>query len=324
MTSIIINSFYRALCSINDYTPIKDMDMKKLAVTLVDALYPEDGYITLEDKPQGVFRLHLEDRFLDRVRAEIEKGLDLKEATEAVGIKAQEELTEETVKQEVEMPVAAPEPPAAVIAPEVKEVKTEAPKPAPKPKAAPKPKLTEEEKAAAKEAEKAAKAAAKEAEKAAAKAAKEAEKAAAKEAEKAAKAAAKTAEPKAKFVGNLEKMNPTQVKTWKKVAGECKVELTDDHTTRFLAAMNALDNKVYNQKKLEVHMNEFFAPPPPEEKTEERECYPVIFQGKTYDVSLDGSVFEEEVDGKPAKKVGHVGMALFTGMKMPDPVDYSD
>jgi hypothetical protein len=57
MTSIIINSFYRALCSINDYTPIKDMDMKKLAVTLVDALYPEDGYVTLEDNPRGNFHV---------------------------------------------------------------------------------------------------------------------------------------------------------------------------------------------------------------------------------------------------------------------------
>jgi len=297
--------------------------MKKLAVTLVDALYPEDGYITLEDDPRGSLRVHLDDSFLNRVRDQIAKGLELKEATEAAGFKAQE-----PIKQEVEVPVAAAAP-APAPAPEVKEVKTEAPKPAPapKPKAAPKPKMTEEEKAAAKEAEKAAKAAAKEAEKAAAKAAKEAEKAAAKEAEKAAKEAEKAAAkaaPKAKFVGNLEKMNPTQVKTWKKVAAEAKVELTDDHTTRFLAAMNGLDNKVYNQKKLEVHMAEFFAPPPPEEKTEERECYPVIFQGKTYDVSLDGSVFEEQVDGKPAKKVGHVGMALFTGMTMPNPVDYSD
>ena len=296
--------------------------MKKLAVTLVDALYPEDGYITLEDKPQGVFRVHLEDAFLDRVRTEIGKGLNLKEATEAVGLKAEPEPEPEQVKQEVEVPVVAAAP-----APEVKEVKTEAPKPAPapKPKAAPKPKLTEEEKAAAKEAEKAAKAAAKEAEKAAAKAAKEAEKAAAKEAEKAAKEAEKAAAkaaPKAKFVGNLEKMNPTQVKTWKKVAAEAKVELTDDHTTRFLAAMNGLDNKVYNQKKLEVHMAEFFTPPPPEEKTENLELVPVDFNGKEYLVSRDGVVYEEQGEGNAAKKVGHVGMALFTGMPKPDPSDF--
>jgi chemotaxis protein histidine kinase CheA len=307
MTSIIINTFYRALCSINDYTPIKDMDMKKLAVTLVDALYPEDGYITLEDKPQGVFRVHLEDHFLDRVRAEIGKGLGLKEATEAVGLKAEPEP--EQVKQVVEVPVVAAAP-----APEVKEVKTEAPKPAPapKPKAAPKPKLTEEEKAAAKEAEKAAKAAAKEAEKAAAKAAKEAEKAAAKSA------------PKAKFVGNLEKLNPTQVKTWKKVAAEAKVELTDDHLTRFLAAMNALDNTVYNQKKMEAHMSEFFTPKAPEVKTENRLLYPVEYQGKTYDVSEDGVVYDEPVGDNPAKKLGHAGMAFFSGMQKPNPADYRD
>jgi len=312
MTSIIINTFYRALCSINDYTPIKDMDMKKLAVTLVDALYPEDGYITLEDKPQGVFRVHLEDHFLDRVRAEIGKGLGLKEATEAVGLKAEPEPepAPEQVKQVVEVPVVAAAP-----APEVKEVKTEAPKPAPapKPKAAPKPKLTEEEKAAAKEAEKAAKAAAKEAEKAAAKAAKEAEKAAAKEAAKSA--------PKAKFVGNLEKLNPTQVKTWKKVAAEAKVELTDDHLTRFLAAMNALDNTVYNQKKMEAHMSEFFTPKAPEVKTEDLELVQVEFNGKEYLVSRDGVVYEEDGD-KPAKKMGHVGMAAFKDMPKPDPSDF--
>jgi hypothetical protein len=284
MTSIIINSFYRALCSINDYTPIKDMDMKKLAVTLVDALYPEDGYLALEDNPRGNFKIHISDNMWARLREDVQKRL------------AQPEIKEEVTeppKQEAVVPVAAPEP-----VPEVKEVKTT------------KPKLTKEEKEAAKEAEKAAKAAAKEAEKVAAKAAKEAEKVAA-------KAAAKAA-PKASFVGNLEKLNPTQEKTWKKVAAEAKVELTDDHKKRFLAAVNALDNKVYNAKKLEVHMTEFFAAKEPE--TKDQALWEVEFKGKMYGVNDDGVVFEpvKEGDGSPVyKKVGHVGMAAFKEMEQP-------
>ena len=286
MTSIIINSFYRALCSINDYTPIKDMDMKKLAVTLVDALYPEDGYVTLDDEPRGNFKIHISDQMWARLREDVQKRLAEPEI--------KEEVTEPP-KQEAVVPVAAPEP---VEAPkEVKEVKV-------------KPKMTKEEKEAAKEAEKVAKAAAKEAEKAAAKAAKEAEKVAA-------KAAAKAA-PKASFVGNLEKLNPTQEKTWKKVAAEAKVELTDDHKKRFLAAVNALDNKVYNAKKLEVHMTEFFAAKEPE-STINDEMYPVEFNGKNYGVNDEGVVYELIMqDGEEvAKKVGHIGMAAFKDMKHP-------
>lgn len=299
MTSIIINSFYRALCSINDYTPIKDMDMKKLAVTLVDALYPEDGYVTLEDNPRGNFRIHMNDQFMDRMRAEVAKGLSVAEAIEATGLKE-----EEPVKQEVSIPVVAAEPePTPAPAPEpVKQVKV---------KAAPKPKQTEEEKAAAKEAAKAAKEAEKAAAKEAAKAAKEAEKAAAKEAAK--------AQPKPKFVGNLEKLNPTQEKLWKKVAAEAKVELTDDHKKRFLAEMNALDNKVYNLKKMEAHMAEFFAPKEKQE-TKDEGLWEVEFEGKPYGVSDEGVVHEPstQTDGSVIyKKVGNVGMAKFKDMPQP-------
>jgi hypothetical protein len=295
MTSIIINSFYRALCSINDYTPIKDMDMKKLAVTLVDALYPEDGYVTLDDDSRGNFKIHISDNMWARLREDVQKRLAQPEI--------KEEITEPP-KQEAVVPVAAPEPVEEATKtleesskPEVKEVKV-------------KPKMTKEEKESAKEAEKVAKAAAKEAEKAAAKAAKEAEKAAA-------KAAAKAA-PKASFVGNLEKLNPTQEKTWKKVAAEAKVELTDDHKKRFLAAVNALDNKVYNAKKLEVHMTEFFAAKEPE-STINDEMYPVEFNGKNYGVNDEGVVYELIMqDGEEvAKKVGHIGMAAFKDMKHP-------
>lgn len=277
MTSIIINSFYRALCKINDFKPIETLNLKELATLLMDELYPEDGYITLEDDPRGSLRVHLDDRFLDRVRDQVAKGLNIKEATEVSGLKAQEE----PIKQEAVVPVAAP------VVPEVKEVKV---KPAPKPKAPPKPKQTDEEKAA---------------------------KEAAKAAEKAAKEEAKKA-PKPKFLGNLDKLNPTQDKTWKKVAADAKVELTDDHKKRFIAAMNALDNKVYNQKKLEVHMAEFFAPKEPETKNEE--CVAVEFNGKEYWVNKEGVVYETQTleDGSEVdKKVGHVGMAAFEDMEMP-------
>jgi hypothetical protein len=296
MTSIIINSFYRALCSINDYTPIKDMDIKKLAVTLVDALYPEDGYVTLEDNPRGNFRIHMNDQFMDRMRAEVAKGLTVAEAIETTGLKEE--------KQEATVPVA-------VTVPEVKEVKV---KPPPKPKAAPKPKLTPEEEAAAK-AEKEAKAIAD-------KAAKEAEKEAKKAAEKLAKEEAKKI-PKPKFVGNIEKLNPTQDKAWKKIAADAKVELTDDHKKRFITTVNALDHTVYNQKKLEVHMAEFFAPKPVE--TKEEAMVGVEFNGKDYWVNKDGVVHEtikQPDDTEIDKKVGHVGMAEFADMKMPADEDF--
>jgi len=270
------------------------MDLKKLATLLMDELYPEDGYVTLEDDPRGNFRIHMNDQFMDRMRAEVSKGLTVAEAIETTGLKP-----EEPVKQEASIPVvaAAPEP-----APAVKEVKV---------KAAPKPKMTAEEKEAAKAQAKAAK----EAEKAAAKEAKKAEKAAAKEAEKATKAT----QPKAKFVGNLEKLNPTQEKLWKKVAAEAKVDLTDDHKKRFLAEMNALDNKVYNLKKMEAHMAEFFAPKEKVE-TQDQGLWEIEFEGKEYGVSDDGVVHEPSLlpDGTVIfKKVGNVGMAKFKDMKQP-------
>jgi hypothetical protein len=145
----------------------------------------------------------------------------------------------------------------------------------------------------------------------AAKAAKEAEKAAAKEAAK--------AQPKPKFVGNLEKLNPTQEKLWKKVAAEAKVELTDDHKKRFLAEMNALDNKVYNLKKMEAHMAEFFVPKEKQE-TKDEGLWEVEFEGKPYGVSDEGVVHEPitQADGSVIyKKVGNVGMAKFKNMEQP-------
>jgi len=328
MTSIIINNFYRALLRIEEEEGFSKYNAKTLAVRLVDDLYPEDGYIALEDDARGCLRVHLDERFLTRVREQIAKGLNLKEATEEVGFKE-----EEPRKQEVTVPTAEPEPvkPADTKEIKVKEVK---------------PKLTKEQKEAekaAKEAEKLAKAEKAAADKAAkeAKAKADAEAKAAKEAKAKADAEAKASEdtddedikrlkeakpaepkkvapPKPKFVGNMEKLTPTHDKLFKKVAADLKIEPAADAKKKFLAQVNALDNKDFNAKKLEEHMKAFFAPPPPETKDEE--CTEVEFKGKTYWVNADGTVYETEVqeDGSEIDVTkGKVGMAYFADMKMP-------
>jgi hypothetical protein len=306
MTSIIINNFYRALLRIEEEEGFAKYTAKTLAVRLVDDLYPEDGYIALEDDPRGTLRVHLDEKFMDRIREQIAKGLNLKEATEAVGFKKEDD------KQEATVPVAEPEPvkPAETKEVVVKEVK---------------PKLTKEQKEAEKQAKEAAKAA-KEAEKVA-KAEKAAADKAAKEAKAKADAEAKAAEPaepkkaapaRPKFVGNMEKLTPTHDKLFKKVAADLKVEVAADAKKKFLAQVNALDNKDFNAKKLEEHMKAFFAPPPPETKNEE--CTEVEFKGKTYWVNSEGTVYETEVqeDGEEIDRVkGKVGMAHFADMEMP-------
>jgi len=339
MTSIIINNFYRALLRIEEEEGFSKYNAKTLAVRLVDDLYPEDGYITLEDDPRGNFRIHMNDTFLDRMKADIAKGLSISDALESHGLEPDEKS-----KQVVTVPIAEPEP---VKAADTKEIKVKEVKP----------KLTKEQKEAekaAKEAEKAAKAekaaadkAAKEAkakadaEAKAAKAKADAEAKAAKEAKakadaeaKAAKASEdtsdedikklkeaepkKVAPPKPKFVGNMEKLTPTHDKLFKKVAADLKVEMAADAKKKFLAQINALDNKDFNAKKLEEHMKAFFAPPPPE--TKEEECSPVEYKGKSYWVSGDGTVYETQIqeDGEEIdKNVGKVGMAYFADMEMP-------
>lgn len=281
MSSIIINSFYRALTSIDENEGIKNLTVKKLTTLLVDILYPEDGVLTWED----------------------EKTLKIK-------FNGKVPVEEETHQVEVTIPVAEPAPePAPQPAPEVKEVKVKETKP----------KLTKEQK----EAEKAEKAAAAKAEKEAKAAAAKAEKEAKAAEAKAAKAAeAKPAEPKpkaakAKFVGNLEKLNATQEKLWKKVAADSKVELTDDHKKQFLAHINELDNTEYNTKKLETWMTEFFAPKEPEVKTEEKEMVVVEYKGKEYFVDDNQDVYETIPGTDVEKKVGKVGMAYFKDMEMP-------
>jgi flagellar biosynthesis GTPase FlhF len=319
MTSIIINNFYRALLRIEEEEGFSKYNAKTLAVRLVDDLYPEDGYITLEDDPRGNFRIHMNDTFMDRMKADIAKGLSISDALESHGLKPDEQA-----KQEVALPVAEPEP---VKPDETKEIVVKEVKP----------KLTKEQKAAEKAAKAEKAAADKAAKEAKAKAdaeAKEAKKKADEEA-KAAKAKAdaeakeakakaaepepkKVAAPKPKFVGNMEKLTPTHDKLFKKVAADLKVEMAADAKKKFLAQVNALDNKDFNAKKLEEHMKAFFAPPPPETKDEE--MWAVDYKGKEYGVNDKGEVFEDTVleSGETVgKKVGNVGMAYFDEMEQP-------
>jgi len=307
MSSIIINSFYRALTSIEENEGIKNLSVKQLTTLLVDILYPEDGVLTWED----------------------EKTLKIK-------FNGKVPVEEETHSVDITIPVAEPVAPAES---EVKEIKVKEVKP----------KLTKEQKAAEK-AEKEAKAAevkaAKEQKAAETKAAKELKAAkpkgpkAKESAEPSAPAPApaeppapapaeppapapaepKAAKPKAaksKFVGNLEKLNPTQDKLWKKVAAESKVELTDDHKKRFLAHINELDNTEYNTKKLETWMSEFFAPKE-ETKTADVEMFVVEYKGKEYFVDENEDVYETVPGTNVEKKVGKIGLAYFKDMEMPE------
>jgi hypothetical protein len=232
--------------------------------------------------------------------------------------------------QAVTVPVEAPAEPVVVATTEVKEVKVKEVKP----------KLTKEEKAAAKAAKppKAPKATktkvaepapeepkVKEVKKATKTKVKtpepepSAEEPKVEEVKKAAKAPKEPKEPKAKFIGNLEKLTPTQDKLLKKTATEGNVELASDAKTKFIAFVNAMDNKDFNAKKLEEHMKAFFAPKTVEEK--DADCVEVEYKGKTYWVDVNSEdVYETEIqeDGSEIdKKVGKVGLLKFADMKMP-------
>ena len=121
-------------------------------------------------------------------------------------------------------------------------------------------------------------------------------------------------------MGNIEKLNPTQEKTWKKLAAEAGVDPADKQK-QFLAEVNALDNKVYKTKKLEEHMAEFLAKKE-QPKTVDMELVPAEFNGKEYYVNREGVVFEtttQEDGSEIDKKVGNIGMLEFKDMPMPDP-----
>ena len=122
-------------------------------------------------------------------------------------------------------------------------------------------------------------------------------------------------------MGNIEKLNPTQDKTWKKLAAEAGVDA--EKQKQFLAEINALDNKVYKTKKLEEHMAEFLTKK--ESKTVDMEMVVVEFNGKEYFVNKEGVVYQTttQEDGSDIdKKVGNVGMLEFKDMQMPDPSDF--
>jgi len=292
MTSIIINNFYRALLRIEEEEGFAKYTAKTLAVRLVDDLYPEDGYITVDDSP----RTNKKHIWIQLGPKTMEAVLESwKEATSEESVAEDQVMPE---KSEATIPVAEPVPEPTPAPAEVKEVKVKDTKK----------KMTKEEK----EAEKAAK----EKEKADAKAAKEKEKAdakAAKEKEKADKKAA----PKPKFVGNIEKLNPTQDKLLKKVAADMKVELAADAKTKLVEHLNALDNKDFNAKKLEEHIKEFLTP---KVETKDEEMWDVDYKGKNYGVNDKGEVYEDQTldSGEVvAKKVGNVGMAHFAELKHP-------
>jgi len=133
------------------------------------------------------------------------------------------------------------------------------------------------------------------------------------------KAAKAPKEPKAKFVGNLEKLTPTQDKLLKKTAADGNVHFAIDTKVKFIAFVNAMDNKDFNSKKLEEHMKAFFAPKAPEVK--DAECLSAEYKGKEYWVNpSNGDVYEAEIqaDGTEIdKKVGKVGLLYFADMKTP-------
>ena len=281
MSSIIINCFYRALTNIDENEGIKNLSVKQLTRLLVDQLYPEDGVLVWENEDTLKIR-----------------------RTPAV--------------QAVTVPVEAPAEPA-VIATEVKEVKVKEVKP----------KLTKEEKAAAKAAKpaKAPKASKVKAPEPVSEPEPEPVPAPApapapeepKVKEVKPKAAKEPKEPKAKFVGNLEKLTPTQDKLLKKTAADGNVQFAIDTKTKFIAFVNAMDNKDFNAKKLEEHMKAFFTPKAVEEK--DADCVEVPFKGKDYWVDVNnGDVYEteEQEDGSEInKKVGKLGLLSFADMKMP-------
>jgi outer membrane biosynthesis protein TonB len=268
MSSIIINSFYRALTNIDENEGIKNLSVQQLTRLLVDQLYPEDGVLVWENEDTLKIR--------------------------------------RTVVQTVTVPIAPAEPVA--VAPEVKEVKVKEVK-------------TKEEKAAEKAAKDAAKAtkASKVKVKATEPVATVPEPVAAPVPEAPKVKEVKVKEPKAKFVGNLEKLNPTQDKLLKKTAADGNVHFAIDTKVKFIAFMNAMDNKDFNSKKMEEHMKAFFAPKAPEVK--DADCTEVEFKGKTYWVDVNnGDVYEPEKqeDGSEIdKKVGKVGLAYFADMKTP-------
>ena len=120
---------------------------------------------------------------------------------------------------------------------------------------------------------------------------------------------------KEKVVGaNIEKLTPTQIKLIKPIVDKLNVTLDK---AAFLAYLNGLTPEVYSEKTIYDHFV-VFSGAPVSDAEEERDSIVVDFQGKTYYVTPeDKKVYEETSEGVH-KFVGHVGMAAFADMKMPE------
>jgi translation initiation factor 1 (eIF-1/SUI1) len=307
MSSIIINCFYRALTNIDENEGIKNLSVQQLTRLLVDQLYPEDGVLVWENEDTLKIR---RTPVVQAVTVPVEAPAVV--ATEVKEVKVKEvkpKLTKEekeaakaakppkapkAPKVKTPEPTPVPEPEPVVPAPE--EPKVEEVKPEVKPKAAKAPKVKTPEPTPVVPAPEEPKVE-----------------------EVKPKAAKAPKEPKAKFVGNLEKLTPTQDKLLKKTAADGNVHFAIDTKAKFIAFVNAMDNKDFNAKKLEEHMKAFFAPKAVEVK--DADCLATEFKGKEYWVDVNnGDVYESEIQGDGTeidKKVGKVGLLYFADMKMP-------
>jgi len=302
MSAIIINCFYRALTSIDEFEGIKNLSVQQLTRLLVDRLYPEDGVLVWENEDTLKIR---RTPVVQAVTVPVEAPAIVETEVKEVKVK---EVKPKLTKEEkaaakaakppkapkVKTPEPVPEPTPVVPAPEepkVEEVKPKAAKapkvktPEPVPEPTPVVPAPEEPKVE----------------------------------EVKPKAAKAPKEPKAKFVGNLEKLTPTQDKLLKKTAADGNVQFAIDTKAKFITFVNAMDNKDFNAKKLEEHMKTFFAPKAVE--TKDAECLSAEYKGKEYWVNpSNGDVYEAEIqaDGTEIdKKVGKVGLLYFADMKMP-------
>jgi translation initiation factor 1 (eIF-1/SUI1) len=296
MSSIIINCFYRALTNIDENEGIKNLSVKQLTRLLVDQLYPEDGVLVWENEDTLKIR---RTPAVQAVTVPVEAPAEpVVVATEVKEVKVKEVKPKLTKEEKAAAKAAKP-----AKAPKASKVKTPepvVPEPVPEPEPEPEPVVSEPEP---------------EPVPAPAPAPEEP-----KVKEVKPKAAKEPKEPKAKFVGNLEKLTPTQDKLLKKTAADGNVHFEIDTKAKFIAFVNAMDNKDFNAKKLEEHMKAFFAPKAVEEK--DADCVEVEFKGKTYWVDVNnGDVYEteEQEDGSEGvdKKVGKVGLLSFADMKMP-------
>jgi hypothetical protein len=113
---------------------------------------------------------------------------------------------------------------------------------------------------------------------------------------------------------NIEKLTPTQLKLLKPIADELKAEIDK---AKFIEYLNNLAADVYTAKPIYEHFRDLVAPAVAAEP-EERESIVVDFNGKTYYVTPEDKKVWEETDDGVHKFVGHVGMAAFADMKVPE------